>query len=79
MFLLQKRNIHLLIVSFCIFIFLNLIENYIHYNIGRHREEEEFIKLSIPSKKDWIKIIIIMIIFAFLQGFFTITLNNYFT
>ena len=74
MYLLHRRNLRLLVVSFCVFIFLNLIENYIHYNIGRNRDAE-FIELSPPSKRDWIKIFIIMIIFASLQGLFTILLD----
>ncbi len=63
--------------SFVAFIILNVIENYIHYNIGRNREDKEFIKLSTPSVKDWIKIIFIMIVFAILQGGFTLFLSNY--
>lgn len=64
------------ISSFIVFISLNIIENYIHYNIGRHYNETE-LKLSSPYLIDWIKIIITMIIFAILQGIFTIILYNY--
>jgi hypothetical protein len=64
--------------SFIAFIILNVIENYIHYNIGRNREDKEFIKLSMPSSKDWFKIILIMLVFALLQAGFTIILSNYF-
>ncbi len=63
--------------SFVAFIILNIIENYIHYNIGRNREKEEFISLSMPTRKDWTKIIIIMIIFAILQGAFTMFLSKF--
>jgi nicotinamide riboside transporter PnuC len=63
--------------SFVAFIILNIIENYIHYNIGRNREKEEFISLSMPTKKDWMKIIIIMIVFAILQGAFTMFLSKF--
>ncbi len=63
--------------SFVAFIILNIIENYIHYNIGRNREKEEFISLSMPTRKDWIKIIIIMIVFAILQGAFTMFLSKF--
>ena len=65
------------VASFIAFIILNVIENYIHYNIGRNREEKEFIKLSMPSTKDWFKIILIMIVFALLQAAFTIFLSRY--
>jgi len=61
-------------VSFLVFIFLNVIENYVHYNIGRHRESES-IQLSSPSKNDWLKIIVVMTVFAFLQGGFTYLLE----
>lgn len=64
------------ISSFIVFISLNIIENYIHYNIGRHYNETE-LKLSSPYLIDWIKITITMIIFAILQGIFTIILYNY--
>jgi hypothetical protein len=63
--------------SFIAFIILNIIENYIHYNIGRNRDKEEFISLSTPSKKDWIKIVVIMIIFAILQATFTMFLSKF--
>ena len=66
----MNKNIHIVIISFIIFIILNIIENYIHYNIGRNRNVEG-IKLSNPSLKDWIKIIITMIIFGILQGSLT--------
>ena len=66
----MNKSIHLVIISFIVFIILNVIENYIHYNIGRNRDVEG-IKLSTPSFKDWIKIIITMIIFGILQGSLT--------
>jgi hypothetical protein len=67
----MNKNIHIVIISFIVFILLNIIENYIHYNIGRNRHIDG-IKLSNPSIKDWIKIIITMIIFGILQGLLTI-------
>jgi hypothetical protein len=60
---------HIFIISFCVFIFINLIENLIHYNIGRHSDSN--IILDSPTKKDWIRIILVMIIFGILQVFFT--------
>ena len=76
MYIIKNRSIHLIIVSFCVYLVLNLCENYIHYNIGRHHDDE-FIELSLPSKKDWIKIITVMLIFATLQGFMTYFFNYY--
>ncbi len=68
---------NIFMASFIAFIILNIIENFIHYNIGRNRENEEFIKLSVPSKKDWMKIIFVMILFALLQGGFTLFLSKF--
>ena len=53
-----------------VFIILNLVENYLHYNIGINSSNNEF-RLKNPNSNDWIKIIFIMILFAYLQGFFT--------
>jgi len=70
----EKTKMHLFIVSFMVFIVLNIIENYIHYNIGRNRDSQ-YIELSMPSSTDWLKIIIIMICFATLQAYFTYMLD----
>jgi hypothetical protein len=73
----RRLPYHIFISSFVTFIILNVIENYIHYNIGRNHKDKEFIKLSLPTAKDWFKIVFIMIIFAILQGGFTLLLSNY--
>ena len=57
---------HIFFISFFIFIFINFIENLLHYNIGRNTDSD--IKLNSPTKNDWIRIIIVMIIFGLLQG-----------
>jgi hypothetical protein len=66
--------------SFMIFIVLNVIENVIHYNIGKfHNGMNGMNGMSYftgyhftnPSRNDWVRIIVIMIVFAFLQGSFT--------
>jgi len=41
----------------------------IHYNIGKFSNKET--KLELPSKKDWIKIIVVTCVFALLQGLLT--------
>jgi hypothetical protein len=41
----------------------------IHYNIGKFSDKET--KLVLPSKKDWTKIVMVMLIFALLQGLLT--------
>lgn len=65
---------HVFIASFVSFIILNFIENLIHFNAGKFHDSEQFIHFEMPSKKDMLKIIIIMIIFAGLQATFTLLL-----
>jgi hypothetical protein len=65
----QKNTFHLFIISFIVFAILNIIENVIHYNIGKTSNKE--FEFSNPTIIDWKKIIITMIIFALLQGFLT--------
>jgi hypothetical protein len=65
----QKNTFHLFILSFIVFVILNIIENVIHYNIGKTSNAE--FEFSNPTIIDWKKIIITMIIFALLQGFLT--------
>ena len=54
------------------------MENYIHYNIGRHwgASVGENIKLESPTYNDWIKITGIMLLFAVIQGGLTFLLNK---
>ena len=65
----QKNTFHLFIISFIVFAVVNIIENVIHYNIGKTSNKE--FEFSNPTIIDWKKIIITMIIFALLQGFLT--------
>jgi len=69
MYFFSSSNIHLMIVSFLLYFVINTFENVIHYNIGKFSNKET--KFVIPSKKDWVKIIIVMTVAALLQGFFT--------
>lgn len=63
------------LAGFISFIILNFIENVLHYSIGRsHRKNYEIV---FPSKNDFIKIIVIMILFAFLQGLLTSMIDFY--
>ena len=61
---------NLIVISFLVFIFLNLIENLIHYNIGILRNKKLDNPLVLPTNIDWIRIITSMVFFACLQGFF---------
>jgi hypothetical protein len=58
------------IVSFLVFAVINIIENLIHFNIGKH-SQDFIINFSIPSFYEWMNIISTMIIFALLQAILT--------
>ena len=70
MYILSGKNIHLIIVSFFVYLVVNLFENMIHYNIGRLSKNGDT-KIELPTKNDLVKIIIVMTIFAGLQGVLT--------
>lgn len=65
----KATNVRLLLVSFGVYLFVNMFENLIHYNIGRHSNHS--IQFEVPTKKDLIKIVFVMFFFAFLQGILT--------
>jgi hypothetical protein len=67
---------HIIFISFVVYLFVNLFENMIHYNIGKFSNQET--KLELPSQKDFIKIALVMCIFALLQGLLTFYFNSYF-
>jgi len=69
MFIISGKSIHIIIISFFVYLFVNLAENLIHYNIGKFSNKET--KFDIPSKNDWIKIVVVMVFFALLQGLLT--------
>jgi hypothetical protein len=73
--LFNSSNIHVVYASFIAYIFVNLFENLIHYNIGRFSNKD--IKFVVPTKKDWLKIILVMVIFAIIQGLLTILLDKF--
>ena len=75
MYIISGASFHIIAISFFVYIFVNLFENMIHYNIGRFSNKET--KLELPSKKDLIKIVIVMCIFALLQGILTSYFNKY--
>ena len=64
---------HLIIISMGVFLILNMFENIIHFSIGRNIKEKDNtnIGIELPEYYDIIKIMVIMLIFAFLQAIFT--------
>lgn len=72
----KSGTIHIFIFSFLVFIVLNVIENVIHYNIGKFHDHDGSggivgYHFTNPTNTDWVRIIVIMFIFAILQGVFT--------
>ena len=72
-----KHNL-IFIISFIVFIFLNIIVNMLHFTNGR-KENDKIFQFTIPKKRDMIKIVIIMIVFALLQGGITAFFHYYIT
>lgn len=67
----------IIVSSIIVFIILNTIENVIHFSIGRGDMGTSSSKIHLvkPTCQDWVRIIMIMLLFAILQG----TLTYYFT
>lgn len=74
MYIVKNASIHLILISFFVYILVNLVENLIHYNIGKFSNDETHFEM--PSKQDFVKIASIMIIFATLQGVLTYWFNS---
>ena len=75
MYIISGASFHIIAISFFVYIFVNFFENMIHYNIGRFSNKET--QLELPSKNDFIKIVIVMCVFALLQGLLTSYFNKY--
>ena len=73
MYILSSKSIHIIVISVVVYIFVNLFENIIHYNIGKFSNRAT--EISLPTMMDWIKIIIVMFLFAVLQGILTYYFN----
>ena len=77
MYILSGASFHIIAISFVVYIFVNLFENMIHYNIGKF-SNKEIANIELPNKKDFIKIVIVMFAFALLQGVLTSFFNKKF-
>ena len=75
MYILSGASFHIIAVSFFVYLFVNFFENLIHYNIGKFSNQET--KLELPSQKDFVKIVVVMCVFALLQGVLTSYFNKY--
>ena len=75
MYIISGASFHIIAISFFVYLFVNLFENLIHYNIGKFSNKET--KFELPSKKDLIKIVVVMCVFALLQGLLTYYFNKH--
>ena len=75
MYIISGASFHIIAISFLVYIFVNLFENMIHYNIGRFSNKETY--FEVPSENDFIKIVLVMCVFALLQGLLTNYFNKY--
>jgi len=75
MYIISGASLHIIAISFFIYIFVNFFENMIHYNIGRFSDKET--KFELPSKSDFIKIVAVMCVFALIQGILTSYFNKF--
>jgi hypothetical protein len=71
----SSASFHIIAISFGVYLFVNFFENLIHYNIGKFSNKATHLEL--PSKNDFIKIVLVMCIFALLQGLLTSFFNKY--
>jgi len=75
MYILSGTSFHIVVISFFVYIFVNLFENMIHYNIGKFSNKET--RLELPTRQDFIKIVFVMAVFALLQGLLTAYFKQY--
>lgn len=75
MYIISGASLHIILISFLVYLFVNFFENIIHYNIGRFSNQET--KLELPTHSDLFKIAIVMCVFALLQGLLTNYFNKY--
>ena len=75
MYIISGASFHIIAISFFVYLFVNIFENMIHYNIGRSSNKET--KFELPNKKDFVKIVVVMCVFALIQGLLTNYFNQY--
>ncbi len=74
MYILTPESDHLIYVSILVYILVNLFANVFYYSIGRHSNQEG-IHIELPTRKDWVKIMCVTLIFAIFQGYLTYLFN----
>lgn len=71
----RSKSFYIFLFSAISFFVLNLIEDLIHFNIGRNYNLEY--KVYFPVNSEWYYVISVMIIFSILQGIVTYYFDNY--
>lgn len=66
----KSKGFYIFFISAVSFFILNLIENLIHFNIGRNRDLDN-ITIYLPEKSEWFYVISVLVTFPFLQGLVT--------
>lgn len=74
-----SSNWIIFLASFLVFLILNTFENILHYNIGRTSNKDEIFIIETPTQRDSFRILIIMLLFAFLQGVLTVGMDLFLT
>jgi hypothetical protein len=69
----STRPEYVILISMLVFIVLTMIEDIIHFNLGKYAGTKITYKklFEVPNFKDFVEIGIIIIVFAFLQGVIT--------
>lgn len=73
-------NWKIFVAGFFAFVILNTFENVLHYNIGRTSDDENVDVANLvsnPTPHDWKRIILVMFIFAILQGLLTVFIRSF--
>lgn len=71
----KSKGFYIFLISAISFFVLNLLEDLIHFNIGRNRNLDN-ITVYLPEKSEWLYVIGVMLIFSLLQGFVTYYFEN---
>lgn len=76
----RSKGFHLVFISFLAYLIVNLLENLVHYNIGKESHDPDnkltSIHMTLPNSQDWAKIIYVMFAFALFQGVLTLFFNK---
>ena len=70
---------HIILAATLVYIVLNLVENMIHFSIGRSvdAQREAGFRMHLPTPYDFAKITGIMLVFATLQGVLTYVVSRH--